>query len=338
MRRTLTLFPLTAADEREEKQMEKKRIGFIGLGTMGFPICYGLYQKGYSIILPAYRRERDEGRHYIPLAPDRETKAALYEEMLSGGCVGAKSQKELIRQSEVLILSVPTFRQVEALVEGKEGILENAIPGTIIIDLTSSDAAVTRRLSTLCEEKNIEFLDCPVSGGYQGATNQTLSVMVGGKQGAFEMVRPILETIGEREKVVYLGGSGAGNVMKCANNFLSSACLMATTEALCVLEKAGIDPKTAAGVIAASGGSSSAVTFKYPEILFKGKPMGMSVDMILKDVALFNAAAKEMGVPIYYGGMTYQILGMPSFEGKGDADWSECVRQYKNWCRVNLGI
>lgn len=316
--------------------MDDRRIGFIGLGTMGFPICYGLYKKGYHMVLPAWRRQRDEERHFIPLAPDRERKAQLYEEMLKGGCEGAGDAPELFQKSDVIMLSLPTSVQVEQALLGEDGLIAHARPGTVVIDLTSADASSTRKLYTLCEKKGIDYLDCPISGGYQGATAQTLSVMAGGKKEAFERVRALLETVGSSEKVTYLGPSGAGDTMKCANNFLSAACLLASTEALCVLAKAGIEPQTAAGVIRASGGSSAAVTFKFPEILFPDRPMGMSVDMILKDAALFVEAAKENRVPSYYGSMTYQLLGMPSFAGKGGNDWSETVRQYEQWCGVRL--
>ncbi len=315
---------------------ETTKIGFIGLGVMGFSMCHGLYKSGWKIVLPTYRREIDQSGSFTPLVPDKAAKIAVFDEMLENGCEASESPAEQFAKSDVIMISMPTSVQVEMNVYGEQGILENARPGTIVIDLTSSDPASTRKISADAEKKGIEYMDCPISGGYQGAIAQTLSVMGGGKKEIYEEILPILHTIGKPEKVVYMGPSGAGDAMKCANNFLSGCCLMATTEALSVLYKAGISPDLAAQVITASGGCSSASSFKFPEILFPDRPMGMSINMILKDVALFNKAAKETNVPNYFGSLAYQVLGMPAFEGKGNVDWGEAVKQYEKWCDVKL--
>lgn len=316
--------------------MENKKIGFIGLGTMGFAMCYGLYKSGYTMVLPTYRREIDQSCSFIPLAPDEEAKTALYDEMLNNGCEGAENSAELFAKSDVIMISMPTSRQVEMNMYGEEGILENARPGTIVIDLTSADANSTRKLFAQCEEKGIDLLDAPISGGQAGATNQTLTVMVGGKKEVFEKARPILETIGQKEKVSYVGPSGAGDTIKCANNFLSCACLLATTEALTVAAKAGIDPKVAAKVIGSGGGSSNASLYKFPELIFKGKGMNMAVDLMLKDIGLYMELAKDSKVPSFVGSMIYQLFGMPSFQGEGMKDFVQVVKQYEDWCGVKF--
>lgn len=316
--------------------MENKKIGFIGLGTMGFAMCYGLFKSGYTMVLPVYRREIDQSCSFIPLAPDKEAKTALYDEMLANGCVGANSPAELFANSDVIMISMPTSKQVEMNMYGEEGIIANAKPGTIVIDLTSADASSTKKLAAECAEKGIELLDCPVSGGQKGATNQTLAVMVGGKKEVFEEALPILNTIGNPEKVNYVGPSGAGDTIKCANNFLSCTCLLATTEALTVAAKAGIDPETAVKVIGASVGSSNATTYKFPELIFKGMGMNMPVDLMLKDIGLYTGLAKENKVPAFVGSMIYQLFGMPSFQGNGTVDFVEVVKQYEKWCDVNI--
>ena len=316
--------------------MKDKKIGFIGLGTMGFAMCYGLFKKGFTMVLPTYRREIDQSGSFIPLAPTKEAKTALYDEMLNNGCEGAENSAELFAKSDVIMISMPTSKQVEMNMYGEEGIIANARPGTIVIDLTSADATSTRKLFAECGEKGIELLDAPISGGQAGATNQTLAVMVGGNKETYEKVRPILETIGSKEKVKYVGPSGAGDVMKCANNFLSCACLLATTEAFTVAAKAGIDPKVACEVISNSGGSSNATTNKYPNYIFTGQGMNMPVDLMLKDIGLYNAQAKDNKVPNFVGSTIYQLFGMPSFQGKGMVDFSEVVRQFEDWCGVKF--
>ena len=132
--------------------MSKEKIGFIGLGTMGFAMCYGLFKSGFSMVLPTYRREIDQSAGFIPLAPNLEAKIALYDEMLNNGCEGAENSAELFAKSDFIMISMPTSRQVEMNMYGEEGILANARPGTVVIDLTSGDASVTQKLCKECAE------------------------------------------------------------------------------------------------------------------------------------------------------------------------------------------
>ena len=140
----------------------KNTIGFLGLGTMGFPMCYGLSKAGFRMILPAYRRTVDQAAGYSPLAKDEAEKSALIDEMLQNGAVAAASQKELLEQADIVMISMPTSRQVEALVLAEDGILANLRPGGIVIDLTSADASSTRKLSAMLLEKGVEMLDAPI--------------------------------------------------------------------------------------------------------------------------------------------------------------------------------
>lgn len=316
--------------------MSKEKIGFIGMGTMGFSICYGLFKSGYPIVLPTYRREIDQAGGFTPLCPDEASKSALYDEMLNNGCEGAKDTAEQFSRSDVIMISMPTSVQVEMNMYGEQGILENAREGTIVIDLTSADANSTQKLAKECAEKRITLLDCPISGGQEGARNQTLTVMVGGEEEGFKRALPILNTIGNPEKVTYVGPSGAGDALKCANNFLSCTCMLATAEALTVCQKAGIDPRVASKVIGASGGSSNASLYKFPHILFPDRGMKMSVDLMMKDIGLFNALAKSTKVPNFYGNLSYQLFDIRSSDGNGRTDFSCVVKLFEDWTGEKL--
>ena len=316
--------------------MSKEKIGFIGLGTMGFAMCYGLYKSGYSMVLPTYRREIDQSCSFIPLAPNQEAKTALYDEMLNNGCEGAANPGELFAKADVIMISMPTSKQVEMNMYGEEGIIANAKPGTVVIDLTSADASSTKKLYGQCLEKGIRLLDAPISGGQEGATNQTLTVMVGGDEEIFEQVKPILHTIGKPEKVTYVGPTGAGDALKCANNFLSCTCMLATAEALTACAKVGIDPRVAAKVIGSGGGSSNASLYKFPHILFPDRGMKMPVDLMMKDIGLFKQLAKDNKTPSFYGDVSYNLFNIRSGEGKGGVDFSRVVTLYEEWTGVKL--
>lgn len=316
--------------------MSKEKIGFIGLGTMGFAMCYGLFKKGYTMVLPTYRREIDQSCSFIPLAPDEKAKTALYDEMLNNGCAGAASPAELFAASDIIMISMPTSKQVEMNVYGADGILENARPGTVVIDLTSADASSTKKINADLEARGIDMIDAPISGGQAGAINQTLTVMVGGKKEVFEKVRPVLETIGAPEKVKYVGPCGSGDAIKCINNYLSCTCLLASAEALSVAVKAGIDPRVATDIIGSSGGSSNATTYKFPKLIFTGQGMNMAVDLMMKDIGLYTALAKETKVPCFYGNTSYQMFDIQSSSGNGRVDFSCVVKMFEEWTGVQL--
>ena len=151
--------------------MKDKTIGFLGLGSMGVPMCHGLQKSGYQMIIPAYRKEEDANSGYSPLVPDRDSKLAAMDEMVRDGAIPAASMRELVAGSDVILISMPTSRQVEFLVLSEEGILRNARPGTVVIDLTTADPSSTRRLAAQLEEKGIDLLDAPIS-----AVNQVWNI------------------------------------------------------------------------------------------------------------------------------------------------------------------
>ncbi len=323
-------------ENRGKYNEKKERIGYLGLGSMGFPICYGLYKSGYTMVLPLYRKESSQKKGFSDLAPDPETKTRLFDEMLANGAVGAVDQAELIAASDVMVLSLPTSTQVEEVVLGPDGILEKGKAGMLVIDLTSGDPEISRKLAGELKKKEIHFIDSPMSGGVQKAAAQTLTLMVGGDKEAFEKNREIFDTIGDPEHVYYLGPSGAGDTLKCANNFLSACCAVATTEALAVAAKAGIDPKMAVEVIDSSGGRSHATAYKYPKLMFPDKPWNFTVDLMRKDINLFNESAKTLKVPAFLSGTLYQLWSVPSAQGKGNEDCLNVFKMYEDWCGVKL--
>lgn len=305
-------------------ELKEKKIGFFGLGNMGLPMCQGMVKDGWKIVIPTFR---------TPKSPEKK---AAYDEMLAKGAEGAESQVDMIKKCDMFVLSLPKSQQVEELVLGADGILANGKPGTIIVDATSADPMSTKKLAAVLEANGMDIIDCPVSGGVGGAANQTLTIMVGGKKEVFEYCLPILETLGDPDKIMYIGPSGSGDMIKCANNFLSACCATATTEALAVCGKVGIDPQTAIKVIAASGGCSNAATHKFPNLFFQGKPWNFALELMYKDVNLFTAAAKELNVPAFFSQTTAQVWNIPISECGGKADCINVQHTYERWSGTRM--
>jgi len=218
----------------------------------------------------------------------------------------------------------------------KEGIIANARQGAVVIDLTSADASSTQKLAKQLETKGVDMLDAPVSGGNSGAASQALTIMVGGKKEVFDKCRPIFDTIGNPEKVMYIGPSGAGDIIKSSNNFLSCCCLLATTEAVVVAVKNGIDPQTAIEVIASSGGKSDASMRKYPKTIFPGNDFYGTLNMMLKDIGLFTQAAKDSRVPAFIASNVYQCWNACANTYGGESDMANVITQFEQWCDVKL--
>lgn len=305
-------------------ELKEKKIGFFGLGNMGLPMCQGMVKDGWKIVLPTFRP-----------AKTAELKAAI-DEMLAKGAEGAQSQVEMISKCDMFVFSLPKSQQVEDLVLGADGILAHGKPGTIIVDATSADPMSTKKLAATLQEHGMDIIDCPVSGGVGGAAKQTLTIMVGGRKETFEYCRPILDTLGDPEKVMYIGPSGSGDMIKCANNFLSACCAAATTEAVAVCGKAGIDPETAIRVISSSGGSSNASTAKFPNLFFKGKPWNFALELMYKDIGLFNTTAKELNIPAFFGQATAQVWNIPIAEAGGKADCIQVQKTYERWSGTKM--
>ncbi len=196
----------------------------------------------------------------------------------------------------IVLLSLPSSRQVESVVEGPEGLLEVMPAGSHIVDLTTADPTSTRRLERLAAERGIGFVDAGVTGGAAAAERGELVVLVGGKEGDIDAVRPVLEDISSR--VIVMGGPGAGHATKAVNNVLNAVTLAATGEAMLAGVEAGLDPARLLEAINAGSGGSWASAHRFPRIV-AGEEMvgGLSVALMAKDVDVFLRLAEEAGTP-----------------------------------------
>jgi len=265
------------------------QVGFIGIGVMGRPMTLNLLKAEHHVTIYA--------RH-----PDKPG----VQEVLNAGAKLAPSPRAVAMASDIVITMLPNSPQVEAVVAGPNGLLEGARKGLIIVDMSTIAPAVSRKLAQEASIRGVHLLDAPVSGGSQGAVNGTLTIMVGGEREIFEQARPVLEAMGEKEHIFYVGPNGAGEVIKIVNNILCGAIAAAIAESFVLGVKAGVEVDTMAKIIGVSTGASWQLANQFPLRAFNGSfQPGFMTDLLHKDLGLALDLAAENTVPT---AMTAQVF------------------------------
>src|SRR5512140_499751 len=204
-----------------ELAMNETRVGLIGLGIMGLPMGKNLLKAGFP--LTVYNRSRGRA-----------------EELGKLGATIANSPREVAERSDVIVTIVTDSPDVQAVILGKDGVIEGARPGTVVVDMSTISPQVTREIADALKPKGAQMLDAPVSGGEKGAIEGTLSIMVGGDADALDKARPVL--LGMGKTITHIGPNGMGQVCKLANQVAVSLHNLAISEALVFAAKAGADP------------------------------------------------------------------------------------------------
>jgi 3-hydroxyisobutyrate dehydrogenase len=254
------------------------RIGWIGTGVMGASMCGHLLDAGYPLTL--YTRTKAKAQ-------------SLFER----GASWADSPRAVAERSTVIITMVGFPRDVREVYFGTEGILAGAAPGSMLIDMTTTEPALSREIETAASTRGLHAIDAPVSGGDVGAKNATLSIMVGGNREAVECARPIFERLGR--KIVHQGGTGAGQHTKLCNQMVIAGTMAGVCESLLYGFKAGLDlPQMLESI---RGGAAACWTLDNlaPRILQRNFDPGFFVEHFVKDmgIALDEAARMNLTLP-----------------------------------------
>ena len=279
------------------------KLGLIGLGNIGEPMCRQLIGGGYEVsVFDAM------GQAVTRLADTAAEPAA--------------SPKELASAADVVLLSLPNSSVVEEVVLGEGGLAGGLSPGNVVIDTSSSKPSSTRTIAQKLAEAGVEMLDAPVSGGVMKAREGTLSVMVGGRREVFEMCRPILQAFGDQ--IFFLGDHGAGHLAKALNNLLSATTLASAAEAVILAEKAGLSAETFVDVVNASNGRSYSTEVKFPKyILDRSFDDGFSTALMSKDLKIALEAAAEIDFPMLIGSTISQLWQAAVAQGNGPRNHTE---------------
>jgi 3-hydroxyisobutyrate dehydrogenase len=278
------------------------RIGFIGLGNMGGPMALNLIKAGHALIVHDVRR-------------------AAARPHLEAGATWADSPRDVARQSELILTSLPGPPEVEAVALGPDGILHGAVAGTVYADLSTNSPTVMRKLHAAFKDRGVHVLDSPVSGGVIGARRGTLQVMVGGDESIFREVKDVLGAIGN--SVGYMGPIGSGTIAKLVHNMISILTRSLVAEGFTLGVKAGVKPEALLEAIrGASFGQGLILSHMLPDVVFKGEfdTVRFALKLARKDVGLATALAREYDVPMPLASVGEQILIEARARGWGDKD------------------
>ncbi len=276
-------------------------IGFIGLGLMGRPMAKNLLTAGYPLVVHSRSR-------------------GPVDDLVAAGARRAETPAEVARQATRIITMVPDSPDVELVLDGPDGVFGVMQPGTIVIDMSSIAPGVARRLAGRAADSGGTMLDAPVSGGDIGAINGTLSIMVGGDPQAFAEVRPILDVMGNPDKVVHIGEAGAGQLCKLCNQMVIGGTLMAVAEALALARKAGVDAAKVREALL-GGFAQSRVLEVHGERALKGTyAPGFKTHLYAKDMRNVVATLAEHNTPAPVTAIVQQLLHATMAAGHGEDD------------------
>ena len=290
----------------------KTRVGLVGLGAMGKPMGKRLLGNGYELVVVPHKNR------------------APADELASEGAVIAESPADLAGDCNVVISCVPDVPQVRDVLFGERGLItaDSLNSELLYIDMSTIAASAAREHHTTLAQRGLTVLDAPVSGGPMRAADGTLTIMVGGNKEAFERGKPVLEALGQH--IIHVGGPGAGQVVKLANQLMISVIMLANAEALLLGVKGGVALETLLEVIGTSSGSNYLMQSWLPKTLFTGDLSGgFALDLLMKDLAAALASAKDLGVPTFAGSLAQQLYTLARSEHGGRLDYSVVAQLYE---------
>ena len=293
----------------------KMKVGFIGLGIMGKPMCKNLVKAGYEVAVN-----------------DRNTAAA--EELKSMGATVKETAAQIAQECEVIITMVPNSPQVREVALGEGGIIEGAKEGTVLIDMSSIDPMESQSIAAELAKKGIDMLDAPVSGGEPKAIDGTISVMVGGKKETFDQYYDLLMTMAG--SVVYVGDIGSGNIAKLANQIIVAVNIAAVSEALTFATKAGASPELVYQAIRGGLAGSTVLDAKAPMMLNRNFNPGFRVELHIKDLNNALNAAHSINSPIPLTSQLMEIMQALKADGLEKQDHSSIVKYYEKIANVTV--
>jgi 3-hydroxyisobutyrate dehydrogenase len=274
----------------------KTRIGWIGTGVMGRWMCEHAMKKGFTAIV--YNRSQDKTQPLVDLGAKR-----------------ADTPKQVAENSDVVFAIVGFPRDVREVFLGKDGALAGCKPGTVLVDMTTSEPSLAIEIYEAAKAKGVASLDAPVSGGDVGAKNAALSIMIGGEKPVVDAVTPIFEAMGKT--IIHQGKPGAGQHTKMVNQILISSNMIAVCEGLLYGYKAGLDLETVFKSVSVGAAGSKALEVLGPRMMARNFEPGFYVEHFIKDMGIALAEAEKMNLSLPGLGLAKQLYEAVRAQGYG---------------------
>ncbi len=292
------------------------KIGFIGVGIMGRPMAGHLQSAGHELILVKHRSD-------------------LPQELLDGGAVGKDTAAAVAAEADAIILMVPDTPDVEAVLFGDGGVAAGLSPGKVVIDMSSISPIETKEFARRIESLDCEYVDAPVSGGEVGAKNATLTIMVGAEERVFEKVKPLFEIMGQN--ITLVGGVGAGQTTKVANQIIVALNIEAVAEGLLFAKKAGADPAKVREALMGGFAASKILEIHGERMIKRTFDPGFRIELHQKDLNLALSGARALGLALPNTATAQELFNTCSANGGAGWDHSAMARALELMANTEIG-
>ena len=295
--------------------MSKLKLGFIGLGIMGAPMAGHLLAAGHEVFI--------------------NTRSQVPEELSNSAAIVCSSPAEVAQQADIIITMVPDTPDVEKVLFGQNGIASGLTKGKIVVDMSSISPIDTKEFATKINALGCEYLDAPVSGGQLGAKGATLTIMVGGSAETFAKVKPVFDLMGKN--ITLVGGNGAGQITKVANQIIVALNIEAVAEALVFASKAGADPAKVREALMGGFASSKILEVHGERMIKRTFDPGFRIELHQKDLNLALSSAKALGVSLPNTATAQELLNSCSAHGGKAWDHSAMVKALEKMANFEIG-
>ena len=282
-----------------------KKVGFVGLGIMGFPMVEHLLKAGYELCV-------------------YDVMQTAVEQAVAQGAKAAGGPKEVAQSSEVIITMLPSEAIAEQVILGPDGLIEGMAPGSVVVDMSTISPSGVQKISATLKKKGLYMVDAPVSGGDVGAKEASLSIMAGGDKAVFDKVLPLLEKMGKNVNLV--GESGAGQVSKACNQIVVGLTIAAVAEALVFAKKNGVDPAKVRNALLGGLAQSRVLELHGQRMLDRNFTPGGKVHLHKKDTEIAVEAAKQQGIYLPCNALLSQLWNSVTAMGGSEWDHSSIVK------------
>lgn len=292
------------------------KLGFLGLGLMGYPMAEHLLDAGHEVALWSHTAAKAE-----KLAKEKNG-------------VFCGTPNEVGAFAECTFLCVGDSAMSEAVLLGENGVIEGIAKDAAVADCSTIGPSTARRIASEFEKKGAWYLDAPCTGSTPGARGGTLTFMVGGPKDVFERVKPYFEAMGK--KLFYCGGQGMGLHAKLSQNLVLANMLQGFIEGMVLSSKAGVDPQLMFEILDASAAKAGLISFKAPYVFDRNFEAAFPLKWMRKDVTLMLESGRELGVPLPSTALVHELFGAAIARGFGEEDICAAIKLFEEWAGVEV--